>query len=760
MKIVVLWSRFGPYHVARLRGAVGIAAAHGAEIYGIEIARHDALYEWDAVDRSNSFEHITLFDRGTHQDIHTRDIQARLIPTLEAIAPDAIAVNGWAVTEARAAIDWCDGGRRAAAIVMSETKADDAPRVWWKELVKRHMLKKCSAALVGGAVQADYLVGLGMPRDRIEFGYDVVDNDYFTQGAAAARADAVRLRASLGLPERYFFACVRFIKRKNIDNLLRAYAAYRRQSPSAPWGLVVAGSGEEKTTYDALVRDLSIDGVVWPGFIQYRRASALLRPCGRLRSSRLCRAMGPRRQRGAGVRPAGHRFAHGRRPLRARERGAERLQLRSVGARPTRQSSARDRATRSRSADRDACRGARNRGEMDAGTIWSRTDGDGPLAAEAAWPAPGNTSQDCVAPRGLGSNRQVSMNLASTDTGAFATAATARQLRILHVINSTRPEGGGPIEAIRQATAAMAARGHLTEIACLDVRGDTWLADVPARVHPLGPTRTGFRYSPQLVPWLRANRHNYDCAIVHGIWLFPTYGTWRALRGTRLPYFVYTHGSLDPAHRDVMPEKHAKKMLVWMSHERRVLRDARAVFFTCELERDLARNSFWPALGEVDNVIVPYCVASPPGDVARQTSAFRQRFPELSGKRLVLFLSRIDPKKGADLLIRAFADVKNGDPNAHLVMAGSGEPQYEAELKVDGQRLGSRRAHHLDRHAEGRPQVGRLPRGGRVRVDLASGELRHRRGRGARLRRSGPDDRQGQHLADYRENTLGSRRAR
>ncbi len=269
MKIAVIWSRFGPYHVARLRGAVGIAATHGASIYGIEIARRDAQYEWDAVDRSDSFEHITLFDRETHQDIHTRDIQAKLIPTLEAIAPDAIAVNGWAVAEAQAAINWCNGGRRAAAIVMSETKADDSPRVWWKELVKRQILKKCSAALVGGAVQADYLVGLGMSRDRIEFGYDVVDNDYFAQGAAAARADAIRLRARLGLPERYFFACVRFIKRKNIDGLLRAYAVYRSQSPDAPWGLVIAGSGEEKASYDALVRDLSIDGVAWPGFIQY-----------------------------------------------------------------------------------------------------------------------------------------------------------------------------------------------------------------------------------------------------------------------------------------------------------------------------------------------------------------------------------------------------------------------------------------------------------------------------------------------------------
>lgn len=278
--------------------------------------------------------------------------------------------------------------------------------------------------------------------------------------------------------------------------------------------------------------------------------------------------------------------------------------------------------------------------------------------------------------------RSISQVRDRVEHGGGVTAACTRQLRILHVINSTRPEGGGPIEAIRQATAAMAARGHLTEIACLDAPSDRWLADVPAKVHPLGPTRTSFRYSPQLVPWLQAHRDNYDCAIVHGIWLFPTYGTWRALRGTSLPYFVYTHGSLDPAHRCVMPEKHAKKMLVWMSHERRVLRDARAVFFTCELERDLARNSFWPALGEVDNVIVPYCVASPPGDVTRQISAFRERFPELFGKRLVLFLSRVDPKKGADLLIRAFADVKNVDPNAHLVMAGSGERQYEAELRA------------------------------------------------------------------------------
>jgi len=263
-----------------------------------------------------------------------------------------------------------------------------------------------------------------------------------------------------------------------------------------------------------------------------------------------------------------------------------------------------------------------------------------------------------------------------------------RPLRILHVINSTRPEGGGPIEAIRQAVAAMAARGHHSEIACLDSPDDDWLGDMPAATHALGPTQTGFRFARRFIPWLQQNGPRFDCAIVHGIWLFPTYGTWKGLKGTGVPYFVYIHGSLDPAHRIVMPEKHLKKTLVWMAHERRVLRDARAVFFTCVLERDLARASFRPRLGSVENVILPYCIASPPAHAERQIAAFRKRFPELDGKRLVLFLSRVHPKKGADLLIKAFADVKMIDPSAHLVMAGSGDPDYQASLKTLARDLG------------------------------------------------------------------------
>jgi glycosyltransferase involved in cell wall biosynthesis len=152
---------------------------------------------------------------------------------------------------------------------MSETKADDHPRVPWKEFVKRLIVKKFDAALVGGRAQADYLVALNYPRDRVYLGYDVVDNDFFAARAARSRADHDHLRSILRLPDEFFFACTRFLPRKNIDGLLRAYAMYRAEAARPLWGLVIAGSGQEGNRLRALERELGLQGVAWPGFVQY-----------------------------------------------------------------------------------------------------------------------------------------------------------------------------------------------------------------------------------------------------------------------------------------------------------------------------------------------------------------------------------------------------------------------------------------------------------------------------------------------------------
>ncbi len=241
-------------------------------------------------------------------------------------------------------------------------------------------------------------------------------------------------------------------------------------------------------------------------------------------------------------------------------------------------------------------------------------------------------------------------------------------MRILHTIRSVNPEGGGVIETVKQFSRVLEAQGHEVTIASLDGPEDPWVRDCSAQVEALGPSRANYGMSPRFVPWLQENAEKFDAVVVNGLWQFNSYGVWKALRGTGKPYFVFPHGMLDPWFKRTYPLKHAKKWLYWPWAEYRVLRDAHAVLFTCEQERQLARESFW--LYRCNERVVSLGIARPSGNADAQREEFLRRFPECRGKRIVLFLGRIHEKKGCDLLIRAFAEVAPFHSDLQLVMAG------------------------------------------------------------------------------------------
>jgi glycosyltransferase involved in cell wall biosynthesis len=251
-------------------------------------------------------------------------------------------------------------------------------------------------------------------------------------------------------------------------------------------------------------------------------------------------------------------------------------------------------------------------------------------------------------------------------------------VNILHIISSANPAGGGPIEGIKQLGATLMAQGHHVEVASLDAPDAPFLAQSPLLVYPLGPARLKYGFSPRFVPWMRANASRYEAVIVNGIWQFHSFGTWRALRTSRTPYVVFPHGMLDPWFRQKYPLKHLKKWAYWPWAEYRVLRDAQAVLFTCEEERRLARSSFW--LYRCNEAVVGYGTARPHGDPNLQIREFLTRYPELRGKKLVLFVGRIHPKKGCDLLIEAFANVLRERPGWHLVIAGPDQVGWREQL--------------------------------------------------------------------------------
>ncbi|MBT9463098.1 glycosyltransferase [Hydrogenophaga sp.] len=259
-------------------------------------------------------------------------------------------------------------------------------------------------------------------------------------------------------------------------------------------------------------------------------------------------------------------------------------------------------------------------------------------------------------------------------------------MKILHVISSANPAGGGPIEGVRNLGQRMLELGHTTELVTMDDPAERWLENAPQPVHALGPVRTGYGLNRRLLPWLRLHAAHYDFVIVNGIWQYHSFATWRALTRLKRPYAVFTHGMLDPWFKRAYPLKHLKKWLYWPWAEYRVLRDASAVLFTCEDERVLARDSFW--LYRAREQVVTYGTRPPPVDKAALAARFLAEYPGLQGKRVLLFLSRIQEKKGCDLLISAFADVAAQTPDLHLVMAGPDQSGWMTALKTQATQLG------------------------------------------------------------------------
>ena len=261
-------------------------------------------------------------------------------------------------------------------------------------------------------------------------------------------------------------------------------------------------------------------------------------------------------------------------------------------------------------------------------------------------------------------------------------------MRILHVVRTLNPEMGGPSESVRMFVRAHQRAGNEVEVATLDgaadgPAGDAYQSLVNCAVHACGPGPANYYYSPRLVPWLRENYSRFDGAIVNGVWQYHGVAARKALSG-HIPYVVFAHGMLDPYFKDRYPLKHLKKLVYWMLQEHRTLNRAQAVCFTSEEEKRVAAMGF-PLRG-FRRVVVPYGTMGPSGDPEALRATFLEAWPQLQGKKYLLFLGRIHPKKGCDLLLEAFAKVAN--PELHLVMAGPDETGWGIELRAQASRLG------------------------------------------------------------------------
>jgi glycosyltransferase involved in cell wall biosynthesis len=189
-------------------------------------------------------------------------------------------------------------------------------------------------------------------------------------------------------------------------------------------------------------------------------------------------------------------------------------------------------------------------------------------------------------------------------------------------------------------------------------------------IHSLDPKTGGVHSAVELFADPNYSVQDNEIIIAHGLWQWPG----RRAKAQRVPYLLFPHGMLDPWFKNTYFWKHLKKQLYWWYAQGAILRDAYAVCFTTEEERRLAQNTFFP-YRPAREIVTGIGVPDPPSNILDQKS-FLEKFTNLQNKPTLLYLGRIHPKKGLDLLIHLWKEKQLGTSGV-LAIAGPFDPKDE-----------------------------------------------------------------------------------
>jgi len=258
-------------------------------------------------------------------------------------------------------------------------------------------------------------------------------------------------------------------------------------------------------------------------------------------------------------------------------------------------------------------------------------------------------------------------------------------MKVLHVIPSIPKVRGGPSRAIAEMVQALRQQGIDAEIATTNDDGDT-LLDVPLQcqvIYNHVPVRFFHRFSPrnkaireyafsiQLTSWLWSNITNYDLIHIHALFSYPSTVAMTIARSRNVPYIVQPHGLLCEWS---LQQSRLKKQTYLKLVEQSNLEHSQALHFTAQQEKtEAARLNL-----SVPTFTLPHGLF-PSQTIPNARQKLRQKLNLADDQPIILFLSRLHPKKGLDYLITALSKISHH--RFTFIIAGSGTPEYEAEIR-------------------------------------------------------------------------------
>jgi glycosyltransferase involved in cell wall biosynthesis len=256
-------------------------------------------------------------------------------------------------------------------------------------------------------------------------------------------------------------------------------------------------------------------------------------------------------------------------------------------------------------------------------------------------------------------------------------------MRVLLTIAAVGNVYGGASKIVLELAEALGSQGLQVDVVTTNANGKhplnvpvrQWIDEKYYRIQYFPCYMWGdYKLSPALTRWCWKQLRAYDLVHTHAIFSITNLPIYWICQYQQIPYLSTPHGMLEPW---ALSYKAWKKTIYYKLLEKPALNRAKAIQATASNEY---RNLFSLRL-KTNLISVPNGIHPARFKAQAPTHLFYQSFPHTQGKTLILFLGRIDPKKGLDLLADAFCQVYHHFPNTHLIVAGADNTQYRPQAE-------------------------------------------------------------------------------